>query len=89
MKKAKPKAEGYSVILTIGAEVFSAAGATLLDALNEIKPRGVVKAIGKLEVTNGARALKMPLHLNKTKIERLFYKPLELALFAKRITGML
>jgi len=92
MKKSAPKKvkDGlYCVTISVGNDTLTASGDTLLQALQSLLPRDLKKGIGKIMVTCGDKGIKMPLHLTKNKLERLFYKPIELELFAKRLQIML
>lgn len=86
-KTEKPK--GKCVVkFSIAGEVYTGHGATILEALKEIKPRRYM-GLCKVEATVGDKTSKIPITLVPTKMKRLFEKPLEMELFAKRLEVLL
>lgn len=89
MKKATQKVDKYSVSLTVGNDVFKSTGTTLLEALSKLLPNPAKHGVGIFRVDYGTKGLKMPMLVNKNKMDRLFAKPVELEIFAKRLGLML
>ncbi len=88
-KKTPVKEEGkYQVKFSIGPDVYNVRGDSILDALKKIKPTRY-KGIAKIEATTGGKVSSLPLKLFPTKLMRLFAKPIELELFAKRLQTLL
>lgn len=77
-----------SVKFSIGSDVYTGKGKTLLDALKQIKPRKYM-GICKVEATIGNKVSRLPLRLVPTRMKRLFEKPIELELLAKRLQTLL
>lgn len=85
--KAK-SAEDYVIEFAIGSDVYTGEGSTMLEALNQIKPKRYM-GLCKVTATVGGRVSKLPIKLVPTNMRRLFEKPIEMAMFAKRLQTLL
>lgn len=77
-----------TVKFTIGADTYEKSGKSILEALQKIKPKSFM-GIAKVETTVNGKSSKIPLRLVPTKMMRLFAKPIEMELFAKRLQTLL
>lgn len=87
-KKKVDSEKAVTVKFTIANETYTGSGNTILEALQEIKPKRYM-GLCKVEATVGERTSKIPLTLVPTKMKRMFEKPVELALFAKKLQTLL
>lgn len=91
MAKTKKKVESEKAVtvkFSIANETYTGTGDTILEALQEIKPRRYM-GLCKVEATVNGRVSKIPITLVPTRMKRMFEKPVELALFAKRLQTLL
>ena len=79
-KKAAP----ISMTFTIGADVHTASGESILQCLENIKPTRYL-GFGKVTVTQNGKESAIPVRFNTLKLQRVFEKQVDRELFAKRI----
>ena len=77
-----------SIELNIGSDTYKGKGETLLEALQSIHPKRYV-GFGTVRAVIDGRASKAPLRLVPVKLQRIFEKPIEMELFAKRLATIL
>lgn len=88
-KPVKNEAVGaFSVKFSIGSDVYTANGDTLLEALQKIKP-AKYSGLTKVEATVNGKTSRIPITLTPLRMRRFFEKPVELAIFAKRLNTLL
>lgn len=88
-KSAKKETLGaFSVKFSIGPDVYTATGDSLLDALQKIKPKKY-SGLTKVEATVNGKTSRIPITLTPLRMRRFFEKPVELAIFAKRLNTLL
>lgn len=85
----KTKVESpYVISFSVGGDTYTAEGATILEALQKIKPKKYL-GICKVEAMRDGKKSRVPLKLVPITMRRIFEKPLELELLAKRLTVLL
>ena len=87
-RKIKVENAPVSISFSIGANTYLSEGETIFAALSKIKPVNYI-GFGKLIVTTDGKTSHVPIKLVPTKLKRLFEKPVEMAMFAKRIKTLL
>jgi hypothetical protein len=80
--------ENYSVSLSLGDKRYESEGETLFEALSGIRPIAS-KGVGSILVTYKGKTSKVPLKLNPISLTRLFVKPIDRELFAKRLMAQI
>jgi hypothetical protein len=78
----------YDVTFHIGPDKYEASGDSVLSALQKIQPKKFM-GICKVEVTHKGKHSRLPISLVPTQLVRVFAKPIELALLAKRLNTLL
>ena len=78
----------YSVTFNIGADSYKGKGETFYEALCQVKPKSF-KGLCHVVAEHKGKVTKLPIKVYPTKLERLFSKPIELELFAKRLATLL
>lgn len=87
MAKAKTtpkKKKLVSMRFCIGDNEYKSDGETVLEALQNIKPKNYL-GYGSVYLTLADKESAIPLRINKYKLERIFSNATDLALFAKRL----
>ena len=87
MAKNKKISDDFEVVLKIGNDVYTSSGETILHALKEMDPR-FSKGIGSMEITYKGTMTRIPIKLTPTKLERIFGRPVDLEIFAKRLNTL-
>jgi len=82
------KEHKVSLVFSIGPDKYTARGNSVLEALQQIKPKGFM-GICSVEAEVGGKHSKLPLKLVPVNLRRIFEKPIELALLAKRVEVLL
>ena len=77
-----------SLSFQIGKDTYKAEGKDVLACLKKIKPKSYM-GMGKLQVIDGKKSSALPIAIVPLKMERIFTKPLEMEMFAKRIQTLL
>jgi len=88
MTVKQPKQPNYKVKWSIGKEVYNSSGNTLEEAIKKIKPKSYM-GVGSIEVSRGEKVSRIPFKMVPIKTQRLFEKPLEQALFIKRLKTLI
>ena len=88
-KAPSKKVDLYKLTLSLGAETYTESGKTILECLKKMKPKTNPKAVGKFVCEYKGKESAIPITINRTKMERLFSKPIELEMFAKRLSVLL
>ena len=88
-KKTTKKKDEYVLTMTLGVEKFTTKGASILACLKKIKPFKTAKSVGKFELDYKGKHSAIPVTLNRVQVVRIFTKPVELELFAKRLSILL
>lgn len=88
MAKKKPKELPYHVILHTGSEELSAKGATMFDALSNLKPKKEPKLVGRIRVIVDGKETPIKIPLKHLKMKRLFANRWEMEIFAKRLDAL-
>ncbi len=87
-KKVKVADAAYSVTFTIGVDTHTGEGASILEALQAVKPTNY-RGLAKIMVTENGVAHDIPIKLTPIFLQRLFARPIDLELFAKRLSVLL
>lgn len=87
-KKDQDIQEECYVKVQIAGKTYEATGTTLLEALEKIHPTSYL-GLGKIEAHKGGKRMKFPLTLVPLRMRRFFERPIERALFAKRLEILL
>lgn len=88
VKTVTPIESPYTVSFSVGGDTYTAEGATILEALQKIKPKKYI-GICKVEAVRDGKKSRVPLKLVPITMKRIFEKPLELAILAKKLTVLL
>jgi len=93
MKKTKAQVleqpEGrFKINLNVGDKEYNATGNSIGEALKKINPT-FVKGMASVTLEVDGKKSKLPIKINPTKLEIIFKKPVELALFAKRLITLI
>jgi len=78
----------FTIKLDIGKNTYKTSGKTLLEALQKVKPKDYI-GWGYIEVTTKDKSSKIPIKLVPAKLQRIFEKPIEMELYAKRLTALI
>ena len=88
-KKASSKKELYKLTLSLGADSYTKSGISILDCLQKMEPKTNVKSVGKFVCEYKGKKSAIPITINRTKLQRIFTKQIELEMFAKRLSILL
>ncbi len=90
MAPKKTKEVPVHISLAIGSDVHEGSGENILDALVQIKrPTDYGKGLGQITVIVNGHVSKLPIKLVPIKMQRIFEKPVEMELFAKRVQTLI
>lgn len=89
MAKTKKEVQNFQITFTIGNDVYNSSGKDFIEAMSKIKPTNFGKGLGSIYVKTPTSETKIPIKLTSTKMQRIFAKPVDLALFAKKINTLL
>jgi len=87
-KKLSSDKTDYSVSLLLDGKEYKASALTIFEALGKLKPVSK-KGVGIVLVTYKGKLSKIPIKINPTNLSRLFAKPVDRAMFAKRLSILL
>lgn len=87
--KTKVKEEEYDIQVNVAGKVYRTFGKTILEGLAKLKPDYFGKGYATFEVGYKGRKSKVPIKVFPIKLQRIFTKPDELSMFAKRLQILL
>ncbi len=88
-KKTKQVSQPYELSLTLGDKIYKSKGSSIIEALDNIKPMKNIKAIGEIAITYQGKLSKIPIKLLPDKLDMILAKPIDRAVFAKRISVLM
>lgn len=89
MPKTRAKKVQFKVLLTVGQDVYTVKGPSLLAALSKVQLKNNPRGYATIQIETGERDYKIPIKINPLRLKRIFLKEWELVLFAKRLTTLL
>lgn len=87
-KKTKVVSQNCSVVFSIGSDVYTGVGETVLEALKTIKPKNYLGEV-RVSATISGKTASVPFRAVPLQLRRVFEKPIEMELFAKRLQVLL
>lgn len=88
VKPHTPSSTDFTLSLSVNGKDITKSGNTILDCLNQITPNWG-KGIGYIWITYNNKTSKIPIRLTPVKLERLFGREVDRALFAKRLITLM